>query len=141
LLVEPPIFLARLRSELKASVPVIQHPFGSQAEIAGLGEPIIVNCTGLGSAKLFNDPALKPTKGTLVLLPAQPNLNYLYSQGSTYVFPRVDHVVVGGSFEEGITTTDCDRALAAMILQRAVDTFAGKPIHTFEEYSWAPPFK
>ena len=137
LLVEPPLFLTKLRRELKPIVPSTKQTFASQADIANLGEAIIVNCTGIGSMTLFNDLDMRPTKGTLVLLPSQPKLQYLYSTGSTYIFPRADHVVVGGSFEEGVATTACDRALASTILQRAVDTFAGKSLRTFEKLPWA----
>ena len=128
LLVEPPIFLARLRNDLLANgVSFTQRHFHSPEDIAQLAEPIVINCTGLGSAEIFNDTALQPVKGQLVLLKPQPNLQYLYSDHRIYVFPRQDHVVVGGSYEEGVTDPTPDPATCQNILQMARDEFAGRP--------------
>lgn len=127
LLVEPPIFLGRLRQELRQQyVPFIQKSFISEQEVWQLTEPIIINCTGLGSRKLFNDLKVKSIKGQLVLLKPQPGLDYLYSTGPTYVFPRADHVVVGGSQE--IDNYDCrpDPAMCRAILRTADDLFSGR---------------
>jgi hypothetical protein len=41
---------------------------------------------------------MQPIKGQLAMLPAQQNLKYLYS-GDGYLFPRSDHVVIGGTYE------------------------------------------
>lgn len=79
LLVEPPIFLQRLRDDLKPHVAFNQQTFIDEAHILRLPEPIIVNCTGLGSRDLFRDKLMKPIKGQLVLLKPQSGLNYLYS--------------------------------------------------------------
>jgi D-amino-acid oxidase len=128
LLVEPPIFLKRLRDDLGAAgVPFIQRHFHSPADIAQLAEPIVVNCTGLGSAEIFDDHQLIPARGELVLLKPQPDLHYLYSSDMVYVFPRADHVVVGGSYEEGITDPTPDPEKCTNILQMAKDVFAGTP--------------
>jgi D-amino-acid oxidase len=128
LLVEPPIFLKKLRGDLGAAgVPFTQRHFRSPADITQLTEPIVINCTGLGSAEIFNDTLLAPVKGQLVLLKPQPELQYLYSSDRTYVFPRLDHVVVGGSFEPGVTNTAADPQTCRQILQLARDVFAGIP--------------
>jgi hypothetical protein len=100
LLIEPPIFLPKLENDLRArNVQFVCRAFSSQADVLSLQENIIINCTGLGSKTLWNDTALSPIKGQLVLLPAQPDLQYLYGQ-SGYLFPRKDAVVVGGTFEK-----------------------------------------
>jgi glycine/D-amino acid oxidase-like deaminating enzyme len=132
LLVEPPIFLEQLRRELRPHVPLIPKTFASQQAVLELAEPIVVNCTGLGSKRLFNDGKLKPIKGQLVLLRPQPSLDYLYSTDSTYVFPRADHVVVGGSFEDDEWDPAPNPARCRRILQMAADVFngvAGAPAH------------
>lgn len=126
LLVEPPIFLKRLRNDLRAEgVSFTQRHFHSPADIAQLAEPIVINCTGLGSAEIFNDTALQPVKGQLVLLKPQPNLQYLYSDHRIYVFPRQDHVVVGGSYEENVTDPTPNPAKCESIRQMAEDEFHG----------------
>jgi D-amino-acid oxidase len=128
LLVEPPIFLKKLRDDLSvAGVTFTQRHFHSPADIAQLAEPIIVNCTGLGSAEIFNDTMLTPAKGQLVLLKPQLGLQYLYSSHNIYVFPRQDHVVVGGSYEPGITDPTPVATICQRILQMAKDVFTGTP--------------
>jgi D-amino-acid oxidase len=141
LLVEPPIFLKRLREDLKTDgvtprVPFIHKTFGSLAEIDNLPQRVVVNCTGLGARKLFGDADLVPIKGQLVLLKAQPSLDYLYSSDETYVFPRSDHVVVGGSHECNVNNTDIDNIKCAAILKMAKDVFSGHPMLHSERRDW-----
>jgi D-amino-acid oxidase len=138
LLVEPPIFLKKLRDDLAASVPFTQMEFESQAQIAELQEPIVVNCTGMGARHLFGDTKLVPIKGHLVLLRRQLNLDYLYSSDKSYVFPRNDHVVVGGSFEAHVYDP-VDPAKCQAILQLAKDVFAGAPTVQLPPQPWMLP--
>lgn len=130
MLVEPPIFLERLRYELRQqNVPFVQKSFTSEQEMRELAESIVINCTGLGSRKLFNDPNMKSKKGQLVLLKPQPTLDYLYSTASTYVFPRADCVVVGGTEEDDDYDCQPVPARCRQILQAAVLVFSGMPVH------------
>jgi glycine/D-amino acid oxidase-like deaminating enzyme len=76
----------------------VETHFRSPGDVARLSEKVIVNCTGLGSRRLFNDSDMAPIKGQLVRLQAQSNLEYLFS-GDGYVFPRSDAVIVGGTTE------------------------------------------
>jgi glycine/D-amino acid oxidase-like deaminating enzyme len=138
LLVEPPIFLKKLRTELTGAVQLTQRTFGSAADVVALPEPIVVNCTGMGSRDVFGDTKLAPIKGQLVLVKAQPALQYLYSSDETYVFPREDHVVVGGSYEYHVwDPLDPFKALA--ILQMAKDVFAGHPTIQIPQQDWMLP--
>jgi D-amino-acid oxidase len=102
LLIEPPIFLPRLIADLdEAKVPRSQKTFASITQVLSdpeLTQRVIVNCTGLGAKILCRDPKVYPVKGQLVLLPAQPQLQYLFCSPG-YLFPRNDAVVVGGSEE------------------------------------------
>ena len=97
LLVEPPILMPKLEKELlKAGVTFAPKTFLAPSSVEALSEPTVVNCLGLGSRKVWPDSNLRGVKGQLALLPPQPGLHYLYS-GIGYMFPRHDHVVVGGS--------------------------------------------
>jgi D-amino-acid oxidase len=137
LLVEPPIFLARLRADLKTAGVIAQHRvFGTVQDIEKLSELIIINCTGLGAGKLFNDPNMIPITGQLVWLPAQPELDWLYSTDQTYVFPRSDHVVVGGSYEYDVNDENPDPAKCADVLKMARDVFAGHTLAPADERPW-----
>jgi D-amino-acid oxidase len=140
LLVEPPIFLKKMRDNLSAAgVPFTQKEFHSPSDVAQLGEPVVVNCTGMGSKEIFGDNRLVPIKGHLVLLKPQLNLQYLYSSDHTYVFPREDHVVVGGSTENGVSDPTVDPAICKQILQLAKDVFAGETILPFAPEPWMLP--
>jgi hypothetical protein len=138
LLVEPPTFLRKLRTELSGVVTLVARTFASADEVVGLPEPIVVNCTGMGSRDVFGDTLLAPIKGQLVLVKAQPALQYLYSSDQTYVFPREDHVVVGGSYEYHVWDP-LDPYKAMAILQMAKDVFAGHPAPQIPQQDWMLP--
>lgn len=92
--------------------------FADRSELAGLAAPLIVNCTGLGAKALFDDAELTPVKGQLTLLLPQPQLSYAYLDGALdlYMFPRRDAVVLGGSHEHGVWSTEPDERQATRIL-------------------------
>lgn len=100
LLIEPPTFLGRLRSDLRRQlVPMNKQTFSSPSQVSALGERIVINCTGLGSREIWTDDNLRPRQGQLVFLKPQSNLQYLYSgvPQRGYIFARDDAVVVGGT--------------------------------------------
>jgi D-amino-acid oxidase len=126
LLVEPPIFLPRLVADLdNAHVQRVQKPFGTMNQVLsdpGITQKIIVNCTGLGARDLCNDHNVHPVKGQLAMLPAQPQLQYLFCAPG-YLFPRKDAVVVGGSEEFDATDDTPDINKCKMILKRVQRAF------------------
>jgi glycine/D-amino acid oxidase-like deaminating enzyme len=104
-----------------------EQPFSSPGQISGLGEPIVINCTGLGSREIWPDPDLVPRQGQLVFLRAQQDLQYLYSgmpQGG-YIFPRDDAVVVGGT-DEVIDNDNVNPAKCAAFIDAHKRAFAGQ---------------
>jgi D-amino-acid oxidase len=138
LLVEPPIFLNKLRTQLAGAVQMEQRTFTSAVEVVGLPEPIVVNCTGAGPKEFLGDTKLAPIKGQIVLVKAQPALQYLYSSDETYVFPREDHVVVGGTYEHA-PYDPLDPYKAMAILQMAKDVFAGHATIQMPQQPWMLP--
>jgi glycine/D-amino acid oxidase-like deaminating enzyme len=69
-------------------------------------ENILINCTGLGAAKLFGgDLDLRPIRGQLVILPNNnpAQFNYFFSGGCdddvAYMFARQNDIVIGGTWE------------------------------------------
>jgi D-amino-acid oxidase len=131
LLIEPPIFLPRLTADLKArGVAIVPQKFSSRSEVLALRENIIVNCTGLGAMTLWSDPKVVPIKGQLAMLRAQPNLQYLYGQNG-YLFPRADHVVIGGTFELGVNDETPNKSICQDLVDHIASLFgkaAGKPL-------------
>ena len=99
MLIEPSIYLsALLRDFYIAGGRVVVREFRSREEIARLREPVVFNCTGLGSRELFDDEELIPVRGQLEILLPQPEIDYCYLS-SGYMFPRRDCVVLGGTWD------------------------------------------
>src|SRR5262249_17876070 len=99
MLIEPPVYLnALLRDFYIAGGKLVVKEFRSREEIMRLPEPVIFNCTGLGSRALFGDQKLGPVRGQLEVLLPQPEIDYCYL-GSGYMFPRRDGVILGGTFD------------------------------------------
>jgi D-amino-acid oxidase len=73
--------------------------FGTPADIGSLSEPLVFNCTGLGSHDLFGDEDLRPARGQLAILEPQPEVRYALTGGPGYMFPRPDGIILGGTFE------------------------------------------
>jgi len=124
-LIEAPIFLARLVEEVRrAGTVLVPRTFSSPAELDGLSEPVIVNCLGLGAGTLLADQAVLPVRGQLVHLEPQP-LSYLLDHPRGYVIPRSDALILGGTFEEGVSSARPDPAACARILEENRRFFAG----------------
>ena len=96
MLMEPNTFLPAVeRDFLLRGGRIVVRTFNSTADIASLHEPVIFNCTGLGSRALFDDTELEPVRGQLSILEPQPEVDYCYLSGTIYMFPRNDGVVLG----------------------------------------------
>ena len=130
----PPIFLARLEHDLLTrGVSFINRKFVSRSDVLGsLTQNIIVNCTGLGAMTLWSDPKVVPIKGQLAMLPAQPGLQYLYGQDG-YMFPRTDHVVIGGTFEVGVNDETPDKAVCQGLVNHIASLFGKAPAEPLPE--------
>jgi D-amino-acid oxidase len=132
LLIEPPIFLPRLEADLKArGVLFVRRKFVSSTDVlTSLTQKIIVDCTGLGAMTLWNDAKMWPTRGQLAMLPAQPKLRYLLGQHG-YMFPRTDHVVIGGTIEGGVNNETPSKARCQELVENIASWFgkaAPKPL-------------
>jgi D-amino-acid oxidase len=87
--------------------------------------PLVVNCAGLGSRVLAGDTSTRPVRGQVVVV-EQVGLDewWLAEAGNgrnvpTYVVPRTDDIVLGGTDEEGDwSRTPCPQ-VADDILRRA----------------------
>lgn len=136
LLVEPPIFLKKLHDDLVAAhVPMMNRTFNDLSEVSGMSENIIINCTGLGSKQICRDKKVHAVKGQLVLLPPQPNLQYLFSGHHGYLFPRQDAVVVGGSEEMDPVDDKPDMQICRAILANMKGVFEGNASIAFSSSS------
>jgi glycine/D-amino acid oxidase-like deaminating enzyme len=99
--------------------------FASLADIAALPEPLVFNCTGLGSRELFGDQDLHPIRGQLAILEPQPEVRYAAQGEFGYMFPRADGILLGGTFERDVFDATPDPAAIARIIKRHKRFFAG----------------
>lgn len=126
MLIEPNTFLPAVeRDFLLQGGRIVVRKFQTRSQIAALREPVVFNCTGLGSRALFNDTGLEPVRGQLTILEPQPAVNYCYLTGALYMFPRSDGILLGGTFERGNWSTSVDLATQARILAGHQAIFKG----------------
>lgn len=132
LLIEPPVLLGKLKADLdRRGVAFVMKPFVSRSDVlTNVPQNIVVNCTGLGAMTLWSDPKVTPIKGQLALLPPQLALQYLYGQNG-YMFPRSDHVVIGGTFEPGHNNERPNKAVCQGLVNHIASLFgqaAARPL-------------
>lgn len=122
MLIEPPVYLnALLEDFYLAGGKTEIKTFNSPQDLKKLHENVIMNCTGLGAGRLFNDNELIPAKGQLNILLPQEEIDYSYVSHSEnnllYMFPRKDGIILGGTFERGDWSTEPDDQESARILK------------------------
>jgi D-amino-acid oxidase len=127
MLIEPAIYLnALLRDFLTAKGDIVVREFRDARDLASLREPLLFNCTGLGSRQLFHDDELMPIRRQLSFLLPQPEIEYMtVGPGDIYMFPRHDGVLLGGSHERGVSDTQIDPATKDRILRENAELFNG----------------
>jgi D-amino-acid oxidase len=115
--IEPSIYLdAMMRDVTLFGGRVVIRKFGHPRELLALSDPVIVNCTGLGSRDLFGDQELTPMKGQLTVLVPQPEVDYSTTGagrinadlpgGGLHMMPRADGIVLGGTRERDVWTLE-----------------------------------
>ncbi|KFA93451.1 FAD-dependent oxidoreductase [Archangium violaceum] len=111
-----------------------------QREVRSLDEawavaPLVVNCTGLGSRTLLGDETLYPIRGEVLRVAPLPLERFLLDEqdearGMTYLIPRIDDCILGGTAVKGSASLEPDPAQAEAILARAARLLpAGTRIH------------
>lgn len=117
--IEPSVYLLAVLADFRlAGGRVVVREFPDTQAIAALSEPLIVNCTGLGAATLFGDSDMLPIKGQLTVLMPQPEVDYItIGPGGLYMMPRQDGIILGGTFERGVSTLEPNPAEAQRILE------------------------
>jgi D-amino-acid oxidase len=82
--------------------------------------PLVVDCSGLGSRHLAEDPTTTPVRGQVVVV-EQIGLEewWLAGEGPTYVIPRHADIVVGGTDDAGEWDRTPSPVTADDILRRA----------------------
>ncbi|MGB5247664.1 MAG: FAD-dependent oxidoreductase [Woeseia sp.] len=134
--IEPPVYLPAMMRDVRAAGSRIEvREFDDAAELHTLKEPVIFNCSGLGTRTLFGDDELIPVKGQLVVLKPQDDINYLMISNGIYMFPRSDGVLLGGTFDRNVYSLDADPGATRSILARHASFFRNM------QDPWARPWE
>lgn len=131
--IEPSIYLDALMNDfLLWGGKVVIRKFETPRDVAALTETVIVNCTGLGSKALFNDPELMPLKGQLTVLMPQSEITYSTSgaakplppnAGFVHMMPRSDGIVLGGTSIRDDWTLTVDEPQRQRIVDTHIELF------------------
>lgn len=130
MLIDSPTYLNTMMTEFrKDGGKIYVRNFGSTGELLSLREPLIMNCTGLGSYFLFEDRELVPVKGQLIVLRPQPEVDYitLVKRAGIYMMPRSDGIMLGGSRDYGNWSMAPDPETTERIFVRQSEFWSGLP--------------
>lgn len=124
-LVEPPVYMPYLLDRFTALGGTVE--MGDVAGLDDLCAPdrVVVNCTGAWAGKLTGDPHVYPIRGQIIRLAPQRQLTFghhLFDSplGVTYILPRVNDCVLGGTYEVGDWSRQPDDATSAAIWERCI---------------------
>ena len=129
LAIEPSIYLdALVRDFLMFGGKIVIRKFDAPRDLMGLAEPVVVNCTGLGSYTLFDDKELVPIKGQLTVLVPQREVNYRAngrgtSGGQASMNPRSDGIVIGNLQDRGNWSLEPDPEVRQRNMTAAIEFF------------------
>jgi D-amino-acid oxidase len=126
MVIEPHTYLrALLRDFYIAGGKVVVKEFKTREEVARLRENMIFNCTGLGARALFNDQKLIPVRGQLEVLLPQPEVDYCYLAAGSYMFPRRDGIILGGTWDHDDWNLEPDPGTTTAILEAHAEIMKG----------------
>jgi D-amino-acid oxidase len=130
--IDPSVYLqAQVREFLAAGGRLSRRDFPDVRALLAIPERVIVNCTGLGAAALFDDRELIPVKGQLTVFEPQPEIAYRaglrIGRGPDAInismSPRSDGIVLGNAQERGVWTLEPNREVEAVIVNAAIAFF------------------
>ncbi|MEV7889245.1 FAD-dependent oxidoreductase [Streptomyces sp. NPDC002817] len=92
------------------------------SDLVSVEAPVVVNCTGPGARELVPDASVRPVRGQLVVV-ANPGIRtWVVSTDAdgemAYCFPHRDRLLLGGTADDGVWSTEPDPAVAEAIVRR-----------------------
>ncbi len=107
--------------------------FNTPAELAGLRQSVIVNCTGYGARALWKDESIIPVRGQIAWLIPQAEVDYGLFYRDVSMLSRADGMVIQyvGSSEMwgyGDDREEVDRAEAEAAVKTIADLYARIPV-------------
>lgn len=111
--------------------------FESLEDVLHLEESIIINCTSIGSIKIFNDQEFVPIRGQLVYFTPQKDMDYLYSHNIdnkpddvnlffVSIYPWSDRIILGGVYEPGQNEPVVTPEVIDRLIENAENCLSGK---------------
>lgn len=116
------IYLGWLEREVRAHGAMFtQRSVGDITDADGVAD-VVVNCTGLGAREVSHDFEVYGVRGQVQVVHA-PNVNrfYLDDEGPTYIIPRVNDVVLGGTAQKDVYSTAVDDNTVSSIRARCIE--------------------
>ena len=124
LVVETPRYIPWLCDAfLAAGGTLVERALGGIDEALAAADAVFL-CAGLGARELAPDPSVSPVRGQILRV-RNPGLDRVivdeHGEGAiTYVVPRAQDVILGGTSDEGDERLAADPAATAAILERCV---------------------
>ena len=120
--VEMPVYLRFLRDRFDSLGGTVERRVVSHVDELAGEAALVVNCAGLGARRLVGDGSMAPIRGQVVRV-RNPGLDRFFldeddPEGVTYIIPRSEDCVLGGTADEGAWDTEPDPGTAAAILRR-----------------------
>ncbi len=156
--IEMPVYLGYLMRRFESlGGQIAVRPLASVDEAFAHYDRVI-DCAGLGARELIGDPTLIPIRGQVVRV-AQVGIERFWLDdygpgGITYIVPRANDCILGGTADEGSEDLTPDSATAAAIIARCValeprlrdaailehkvGLRPGRPAVRLEAEQWAP---
>lgn len=117
-----PVYMKWLEGRVLALGGTIETRSVSNLEPLLLESSLVVNCTGLSAVGLTKDDELHPIRGQIVRVAPGHAKRFVQGGGHpqplSYIIPRPDCTVLGGTEEVGAWGLDPDPAVAEAILAR-----------------------
>lgn len=116
--VAPPQYLQRLQEQFLAAGGSFEvRHIDSLDELLDAAD-LVVNCSGVGARKLASDPAVHPIRGQTLLVDARIASGFMDESAFTYLFPRGDGTLLGGTQRLDDWRRELDESESADILAR-----------------------
>ena len=134
--IEPSIYMDALVSDfLLFGGRIIIRTFETTRDLLSLGEPIVINCTGLGAREIFDDEELIPLKGQLTHFVPQPEIDYGAvapamigpdggRQRGVSTNPRGDGIALGSTSERNVWSLEVNEEARRRVVEGAIALFA-----------------
>jgi D-amino-acid oxidase len=120
--IEMPVYMKWLEARVTSLGCAIETRNVTDLDALLLGASVVVNCTGLGAKELAKDEEVFPIKGQIVRVEAGHASRVLQAGGAgsplTYVIPRSDCTILGGTEDEGNWSLNVDPAASQAIVAR-----------------------